>query len=344
MISSLQHLRAGLDPKIRDIAQWLRRPESDRFLVTSHVNPDGDGLACMLACGRVLRSLGKQVWLVTDGLLSPRYAYLPEVDTVVPYRDGLEAELPVANVITLDVPTLSRLERVARLVPKNAAILKIDHHPSDDHFGRFNYVKVDVSSTAELVYSLCLGLGVRFDAALATCIYTGIAFDTGRFRFSNTSAMALGIAGEMVEAGANPQLIAEQLFFEYRPTTLSLLAATLQSLECFCDGRLAVLSLDHGQLGQERYRHEDTDGFVDYAVSTQGVEVALFLREHEPGQVRVSFRAKHDFDVRAVAERFGGGGHRKAAGARFNGTLEQVRTTLIAEIERRLPKTNDRLA
>jgi bifunctional oligoribonuclease and PAP phosphatase NrnA len=331
-----------IDPALHAIAAWLRAPESDRFLVTSHVNPDGDGLASMLACGRILQRLGKQVWLVIDGMLSPRYDYLPRIDTVVSYREGLEAELPVANVITVDVPTLSRLERVARLIPREAPILKIDHHPSDDHFGRFNYVDTGASSTAELVYRLCVSLDVPFDAALGTWLYTGIAFDTGRFRHSSTTPDALTIAGEMVQAGANPQLIAEQLFYEYRPTTLSLLASTLQSLECVLDGRLAILSLGHGILGQARYRDEDMDGFVDYAVSLQGVEVALFLREHEPGHIRVSLRAKHDADVRAVAELFGGGGHRKAAGARMTGTLAEVKARLVNAIRRQLEPSNER--
>jgi phosphoesterase RecJ-like protein len=148
----------------------------------------------------------------------------------------------------------------------------------------------------------------------------------------------------MVRAGANPQLIAEQLFYEYRPATLSLLASTLQSLEYFLDGRVSVLSLDYALLGQARYRDEDADGFVDYAVSLQGIEVALFLREHEPGQVRVSLRAKHDFDVRAVAEIFGGGGHRKAAGARMSGTVQEVKARLVTEIQRRLGAPNERSA
>src|SRR5918995_3482629 len=148
----------------------------------------------------------------------------------------------------------------------------------------------------------------------------------------------------MVRAGANLQLIAEQLFYEYRPTTLSLLASTLQSLERVLDGRVSILSLDHAVLGQARYRDEDADGFVDYAVSMQGVEVALFLREHDPGQIRVSLRAKHDFDVRAVAEIFGGGGHRKAAGARLAGPLHEVKARLVAEVQRRLGATNERLA
>lgn len=343
-MASRQHLTRQIDPELSAIIEWLRDKGSDHFLVASHVNPDGDGLASMLACGRMLRRLGKQVWLVADGFLSPRYAYLPQIEAVVPYREGLEAEWPVANVITVDVPTMSRLERVARLVPHDATILKIDHHPSDDHFGRFNYVDTDVSSTAELVYRLCVGLAIPFDSALGTWIYTGIAFDTGRFRFSSTTANALIIAGEMVRVGANPQRIAEQLFYEYRPTTLSLLAATLQSLECFLNGRVAVLALEYSQLGQARYRDEDADGFVDYAVSLQGVEVALFLREHEPGQIRVSLRAKHDFDVRAVAEAFGGGGHRKAAGARMSGSIQEVRARLVAEIQQRLAASNERLA
>jgi phosphoesterase RecJ-like protein len=343
-MASLKPVTHQTDSELRAITEWLRHRGSDHFLVTSHVNPDGDGLASMLACGRILRSLGKQVWLVADGFLSPRYGYLPQIDTVVFYREGLEAELPVANVITVDVPTLSRLERVARLIPRDAAILKIDHHPGDDQFGRFNYVDTEVSSTAELVYRLCTDLGIPFDAALGTWIYTGIAFDTGRFRFSSTTPNALIIAGEMVRAGANPQLIAEQLFYEYRPTTLSLLASTLQSLEYFLDGRVSVLSLDYALLGQARYRDEDADGFVDYAVSLQGIEVALFLREHEPGQVRVSLRAKHDFDVRAVAEIFDGGGHRKAAGARMSGTIQEVKARLVTEIQRRLGAPNERSA
>jgi phosphoesterase RecJ-like protein len=325
-----------VDPTLQAITRWLRSKRTDRFLVTSHVNPDGDGLACMLACMHCLRTLGKQAWAVSDGLLSDRYAYLPDIALVVPYRDGLEAELPVENVITVDVPTLSRLERVTRLVPRDAPILKIDHHPSEDHFGRFNYVDPEASSTAELVYRLCTALRMPIDPALATLLYTGIAFDTGRFRFSSTSASALSIAGALVQAGANPQLIAEQLFYEYRPTTLSLLAHTLQSLETCLDGRVAVLSLDSSVLGQPQYADEDMDGFVDYAVSMRGIETALFLREHEPGQVRVSLRAKNDFDVRAVAEVFGGGGHRKASGARITGTMQEARAKLLAEIQARL--------
>jgi phosphoesterase RecJ-like protein len=343
-MASAQLLSTRVDSELNAMARWLRDEQHDRFLVTSHVNPDGDGLAAMLACGRILRTLGKQVWLVADGLLSPRYAYLPEIETIVPYRDGLEAELPVAHVVTVDVPTLSRLERVARLVPKDAGIVKIDHHPSHDPFGLFNYVDTEVSSTAEMVYRLCMALDVPVDAALATWIYTGIAFDTGRFRFSSTTPGALIIAGEMVQAGANPQRIAEHLFYEYRPATLSLLAATLQSLECLLEGRLAVLSLDHACLSQECYRDEETDGFVDYAVSIQGVEAALFLREHEPEHIRVSLRAKNDFDVRAVAEVFGGGGHRKAAGASLAGPLPDVKARLVAEVLRRLGATNERLA
>ena len=148
----------------------------------------------------------------------------------------------------------------------------------------------------------------------------------------------------MVRAGANPQLIAEQLFYEYRPTTLSLLASTLQSLECVLDERVSILSLDYAVLGQARYGDEDMDGFVDYAVSLQGVEVALFLREYEPGQIRVSLRAKHDFDVRAVAELFGGGGHRKAAGARMTGTLAEAKDRLVNEMQRCLEAPNERSA
>src|ERR671923_874940 len=181
-MSALRSVSRRTDPELRAITRWLQDKRHDRFLVTSHVNPDGDGLASMLACGRILRTLGKQVWLVADGFLSPRYGYLPQIDTVVPYREGLEAELPVANVVTVDVPTLSRLERVTRLIPRDAVLLKIDHHPSDDPFGRFNYVDTAASSTAELVYRLCVNLNVPFDAALGTWIYTGIAFDTGRFR------------------------------------------------------------------------------------------------------------------------------------------------------------------
>jgi phosphoesterase RecJ-like protein len=134
-MTSLNSVARQVDPELRAIRKWLQRKGNDHFLVTSHVNPDGDGLASMLACGRILRSLGKQVWLVADGFLSSRYGYLPQVDTVVSYREGLKGELPVANVITVDVPVLARLERVTRLIPRDATILKIDHHPGDEQPG-----------------------------------------------------------------------------------------------------------------------------------------------------------------------------------------------------------------
>src|SRR5262245_9742531 len=104
IMASLNPVAQQIDSELQAITAWLQRPGSDHFLVTSHVNPDGDGLASMLACGGILRRLGKQAWLVTDGFLSPRYEYLPQIDTVVSYQDGLEAELAVANVMTVDVP------------------------------------------------------------------------------------------------------------------------------------------------------------------------------------------------------------------------------------------------
>ena len=138
--------------------------------------------------------------------------------------------------------------------PRHCQHPKNDHYPSDDHFGRFNYVETGRQPTAELVYHLSAALGVPFDADLGTWIYSGIAFDTGRFRFSSTTANALRIAGEIVGAGANPQLIAEQLFYEYRLPTLSLLALTLQSLEMSVRWRLAMLSPKDAQLSQAPYR------------------------------------------------------------------------------------------
>ena len=136
-MAPLNPVARQIDPELHAITAWLQRPESDHFLVTSHVNPDGDGLASMLACGRILRRLGKQVWLVTDGFLSPRYGYLPQIDTVVSYREGLRPSCrwPMSS------PSMCRPCRVLNGWPASsheAAILKIDHHPSDDHFGRFN--------------------------------------------------------------------------------------------------------------------------------------------------------------------------------------------------------------
>jgi len=135
-------------------------------------------------------------------LLSPRYRYLPQVDIVIPGRERLENELLGANVITVDVPALSRLECVARLIPCDTPILMIAHQPADEHLGLLNYVDTAVSSTAEPIYYLCIGLRIPFDAVLATCIYTGIAFDTGRFRFSCTTPNALVIAGEWCALGS----------------------------------------------------------------------------------------------------------------------------------------------
>jgi len=315
---------------LQKAVEFLR--EGDRFLVTAHRNVDGDGLASLLACGMLLERMGKSYEMVLhDPIPDERYSFLPGFTRVRSPRTPLPWS--PGRAVVLDTPTLERLGDVASLLPGRGSVLNIDHHEDNNLFGGINLVLTEVSSTCEVLYSLFGHLGVPVEGDVALCLYTGILFDTGGFRFSNTTSRALHIAGDLVEGGVRPDQVADAIFHRRSPQAIRRLAKALSTIEFHCEGKIGLMWLDEVVPEGDGRTSEDTEGFVDMALFVDGVEVAAFLRKRGEKSFRVSLRSRGEVSVNHIAGRFGGGGHSRAAGCYVHGDLEEVRVRVLEAIK-----------
>ncbi|MBI4639813.1 MAG: bifunctional oligoribonuclease/PAP phosphatase NrnA [Candidatus Tectomicrobia bacterium] len=321
---------------IENIANFLRSKEANQFIISSHINPDGDAIASSLAFGSLLQKLQKDYRIVFDGFLSDRFEFLPGFEAILHINDSKPGEFKADHIVIVDASNMNRLGEITKIARQVDQIICIDHHIGAEHFGNLSLIDTGAAASTQLIYDLISSLNVPFDARLASQIYTGIVAETGRFRFSNTSSKVLQICAEMVNYGADPSFISENIYYQSAYESMKLLGVALNAMERHYDGKVIVIPLDYTILSQEIYKDADDDGIVDYTVSVRGVEVGIFLRESRPQEIRVSLRAKSDFDVQKVAGRFGGGGHKKAAGCRLKGSIEEIKRLMLEEVGRNL--------
>jgi len=310
------------------IVQELRAGQ--RFLVVTHANPDGDAIGSSLGLRFVLESLGKQaVVLIAEG--PPyRYQYLPGVAEVV--RSLPEGARFDATVV-LDT---GELERVGGELPDDdgrGRMLNIDHHATSSGFADVTWRDEGASSVGEMIHDLAGRLGVELTADAAAALFCAVLTDTGSFRFSNTTPAALRAAADLVAAGARPEAASSEIFFAHPAGRLFLLGRALATLEVVASGRIASICVTREMLDAVGGDATWVDEFVDFPRSIAGVQVAILLRDYEPGQVKVSLRSRGRVDVARIAEGFGGGGHRPAAGATLDGTIDEVRGRIHAAVE-----------
>jgi phosphoesterase RecJ-like protein len=310
--------------------------EDDNFLISSHINPDGDSIGGMLAMGWLLDKLSKRNAIVIDSAPSEKFNYLSGFERILKYSDELRLSFEPKNLIVIDAPNLERMERVNLLLPKNITTINIDHHKSNSSFGDINYIDFNAGASTEIIYDLILSFGMPLDKDAAEDIYTGIIIDTGRFRFPNTTPKTFGIASKLLEAGARTSFIAEWLHHTNSLETIKGLGVLLNSLEINMDGRIAFVHFDSSYLNGKDGVKMETEGFVNYPLSIEGVEVAVLLQESENGKIRVSLRSKDKINVNDIAGAFGGGGHAKAAGCRIKGTIPEAKRLLLQEISKKL--------
>jgi phosphoesterase RecJ-like protein len=309
------------------LAAFLRTHAS--FLATTHINADGDGLASALAVAALCRKLGRPCRvIIPDPAPDTTYLFLPGIEAVEGL-EALEAGFSPEAAVVVDVPNLARLGPIQDFLPPLERVANIDHHPSNTRFGGAICVDPQASSSVELVHDVVQYLGLTIDPEMAVLIYTGIVFDTGRFSFSNTSPKALAIAAEMIRLGVDPHAVSRAIFYERPVVSLRALGSCLEALELHLDGRVSVMTVPHPLYSAHTDPPLDTEGFVDAALSVGGVEVACLLKEEEPGLVRVSLRSKGPCNVDAVAGRFGGGGHAKAAGCSLPGSVAEAKAKVL---------------
>ena len=302
-----------------------------RFVVTSHARPDGDGIGSALACGQILRVMGKDAEVVMhDGVPQD----LSEPSFCRPGDSG-GCGSPNDAVILLECDGIRRtlLDGLEKCF-----LINIDHHVSGRNFAHINWIDSSVMATAELVYRLARLACVPIDRDIATCLYTALMTDTGSFMFEGTNEHTFTVARELVLAGADPALCARQIYFGHSTAKMRLLGAALSNLHR--EGPLAWIWVTQEQMHRLGAREEDCEGLVNYALSMADVQVAIFFRELPEGRFRVSLRSKGEVNVSTVAEHFGGGGHKCASGCSLEGPLA-VAVSRIVDRLRAEPKVSN---
>jgi len=300
-----------------------RLGRSTRALLTGHRRPDGDSLGSELALAELAHGVGVATVIVNHDPAPPSLADLPGANAVV-VSNSLPDDFPDAFdlVVTLECPSVDRagFEELDRL-----PILNIDHHPANPRFGEVNYVDEEAPAVGEMVWQMFKAAGVRPSPAAATNAYVALSTDTGDFRYSNATERAFVAAAEMVKAGAQPAQVAGWIHGRKNAASIQLLGEALKTLRFELDGRIAIVEVDQEAFDRSGARPEDTEEIINFPRSINGVRAVAFLKQWEPGVIRVSLRSTGDVDVRQVASIFGGGGHSKASGCTLNGNLDDAR-------------------
>jgi len=307
--------------------------ENDHFLVSAHLNADGDAIASVIAIGLLLEKMKKKYYMVFhDEQVDTRFKYLKNFDKIYNYDFSLR--LPIRSAIILDSPGTKRIGKVAKLLPDNSQIVKIDHHPVEGDFAAVNLVDEGASSATQLVFEVIELSKIDYDIDLAEAIYTGIVYDTGRFSFSNTTARDMYICGKMIDIGVKPAKINDRIFFENSFEAIRTIGKGLAEMVNFIDGAVNVIYLDHQTMSQNQ--SGEIEELANYSVAIRGGKVGVFIREIRPRFHKISLRSKDEVNVNIIAKKFQGGGHTRAAGCRLEGTREEVIEKIVKEIEKQL--------
>ncbi len=304
--------------------------DGDDFLLVAHVSPDGDTLGSSLALYQALTGLGKRAQVVCEETVPGVYAALPCADVV-----RQEPAAPFTHTVFIDCADAKRAGTLEALALSAPHTLVIDHHGTNAGYADVNHI-VDCAATGELVFALLPLLGAPLTKDIATCLYAAIATDTGNFSYANTTPDTFRIMAELLSCGIDLPELNRALFRTSRVQRMRLLGRVLSRMELFHDGAFNLSYLTWQELLDSDATSADCEGLIDSLRDIDTVEVACFLRESMNGQIRVSMRSKHSFDVSAIAQRYGGGGHRRAAGCTLDGGMAEAVAALKSQILARL--------
>jgi phosphoesterase RecJ-like protein len=308
---------------------------SQRILITSHRDPDGDSIGSQLALDSFLRSFEKPTRIINQVCLPHRYAFLDPQKRIESFNLGAEGrgfDFKPDLIFILECPSLDRLGEVKKLLSAESQIVNIDHHPDNERFGTINYVDLKASAVGEMIYSLLKAYDFPINSIMANQIYASILTDTGRFRYSNTSARCLSICAQLIKLGANPKFLTHQIYFNHPLPFLKLLGNILERLEVRNGGKTCSVTINRNLLSEFGVDPKNIEGIVDYSLFLGGVEIGLLFTEIAGEKTKVNLRSQNDFDVSKIAKIFGGGGHKNAAGCTLNYDLEKAKKAIFDQI------------
>jgi len=315
----------------------------ERFVLTSHVRPDADAIGSEMGMALLLESLGKTVRIINPSATPDHLKFLDPEGRIQKLGDDVKpAEVRDTDVhIVLDTSAWQQLADFRKVLQSTKAKkVVIDHHVSSDDLGAVEFKDVTVSATGVLIVELAQFLGVTPPREMAEPLFCAIATDTGWFRFSNTDSRTLRRAADLLDCGVQSSLLHQQLYERSSLARLKLHGIVLSRVTVSEDGRIAhtfVLQKDFKETGTHP---SDTEDLVNDCLTIEGTECAFIVVEQMSGQMKVSFRSRTDLDVAAVAEQFGGGGHKKASGAMLRGSVESAQKRVLKVLQTALQATS----
>ncbi len=319
--------------------------QGNRFLLTSHVSPDGDSVGSALGLARVLRGMGKGALIWSLDPVPGVYRKLPGADRIHA-GEAAPAGFPERfdAVVALECPSLDRCGLEEPLTGSGLPVLNIDHHLGNQHYGQVNWVDTAAPSVGEMIYRLGRGLNVTLDAEIANLLYLTIVTDTGGFRFSNATEAAFEASAQLLREGARPEQVSEWIYESRPEPALRLLGEMIGSVELHDGGRIATALVTREMMTRAGADASHTEGLVDYPRRVAGVRAVALLREREDGSTKVSLRSRGEVDVERIARGHGGGGHKNAAGFELPGAPDAARPQVVEALQDALkqePTTTD---
>jgi phosphoesterase RecJ-like protein len=313
-----------MNKKLAEINAIIEKHSS--FLITSHMDPDGDSIGSQMALYYSLINRGKTVAVVNQGAIPGQYKFLDREKIVQFSAESLEFTPEV--VVVLECPSLDRIGYVKKLIPDSATLINIDHHNDNENYGLINVVDESSSAVAEILYLMFEEDNLEITAEIAELLYAGICSDTDRFRFESTSSRCMLIASKLIEKGARPKEVSDNLYTGMTSSTIQLLGHTLASLKTLAGGEIGYFSVTMKDVEKSGASIENSEGFVDFILTVNGVRMGFLFKELSEDQVKVSVRTQNGIDSAEFAAYFNGGGHTNAAGfiksGRFDDVVQEV--------------------
>ena len=297
-----------------------------KFGITTHIKPDGDGVGSSLGLCWLLRSLGKSAEVIVRGDIPLAYRSLPGADEIrnIEKIDNDYDAVFVIECSDLQRPGIDGLD--------TQFTVNIDHHATSEHFGTVNWIDSTASAVGEMIYNLVKAIGGRVTREIAECVYMALVTDTGSFHFSNTTDRTLKVASELIKAGARPAAISEVVYNNYPWSRIELMRQVLATVKRDESGKVASMRQTLKMREEAGAVDGDNNGFVNIPLAAREILACVYMREVGEGVYRVSLRSKGDINVAKVAERWGGGGHRNAAGLRIEGDWDAKERELVEAV------------
>ena len=296
------------------------------FAITTHIKPDGDGVGSSLGLCWLLRSLGKSAEVVVRGEIPLAYRSLPGAADI---RDIEKVDKSYDAIFVIECSDLQR-PGIAGL--DEQFTVNIDHHATSEHFGTVNWIDSTASAVGEMIYNLVKAIGGRVTREIAECVYMALVTDTGSFHFSNTTDRTLKVASELIKAGARPAEISEAVYNNYPWSRIELMRQVMSTVKRDESGKVASLRQTLQMREEAGAVDGDNNGIVNIPLAAREILACVYMREVGENAYRVSLRSKGDINVAKVAERWGGGGHRNAAGLRIEGNWDEKERELVEAI------------